>query len=236
MTPGPRPRSLPRFPDFPAPTPARSRERSARPRRWRRPRRAAPGRPAMGQAEDNAGGVQHPSRGHETQAVEQAVGARRKFRAVGVAMEYRERRGQQPGCPIGRSGLEQHHRAQHQGGEGDAEFDARQRHAEQSEQAAQGHHHGKGDRQQPDRPSPELCAPQAHGDHGEHVVEAGHGMPEAHEEAGRFTAEGVCGRRRSREQTGGGCPCRGMADAADYGVHLQEHVNLPRRGRRGRVQ
>ena len=80
-----------------------------------------------------------------------------------------------------------------------ADLDAGQRHADQAEHAAEGHHHRERDGQQPDRRRAELRAPEPDRDHRQHVVEAGDRVAQAGEEALR-AALPRRGRRRARGQ------------------------------------
>jgi len=56
----------------------------------------------MHQADGDAGGVQHPGRKDEPQAVEQGVLARRQFRAMRIAVEQAKDADQGCGRPQGR--------------------------------------------------------------------------------------------------------------------------------------
>src|SRR5262249_12952696 len=66
----------------------------------------------------------------------------------------------------------------------DPDLDPRNPDADESQRAAERHHHREGDWEEPHRRRPELRAPETDGDHREDVVEAGHRVREPGDEAG----------------------------------------------------
>ena len=119
----------------------------------------------------------------EPDRVSQRVGRIRQFRAVRVAVENGEDSDKHPGDPQRRPGGEGYRQPKEHTRERNACLRTRQRHAQNAQRAAEGHHHRKDHRQQPHGRSAEIRAPQTHGHHGDDVVQASERMQEATDES-----------------------------------------------------
>ena len=89
--------------------------------------------------------------------------------------------------PRRRANFEHHGSTEQDRRESDSVFDSRQRHSHQSQHSAESHHHRKRDRQNPNRRSAELRAPQTDRNHRQHVIESRDRVTKAGEESNGFT-------------------------------------------------
>ena len=101
--------------------------------------------------------------------------AGRQLGAVRVAVEDREERDDRRGDRERRLRFAGNHQTKEQRRESNPDLNAGERDADETDESAHGHHHRERHRQQPDGGRAELRAPQADGDHREHVVEPGEG-------------------------------------------------------------
>ena len=97
----------------------------------RRLQQTASPSPLVHRPDSDADQVQKAGRNDKADAIEQPTFAGRQFGAVRVAVEQRERPDKRRGGKERRTPLIQHGCAEQQGGHGDANFDARERHADQ---------------------------------------------------------------------------------------------------------
>ena len=125
--------------------------------------------------------VQAAGRDDEPDAVQQAALAGRQFRAVSVAMKDGEEADQDSRKREWRADFEHHGCAQQDGRGGDAILDSRERYAHQAEHSAERHHHRESHRQNPNGRAAQLRAPEADGNHRQHVIETGDGVLKAGE-------------------------------------------------------
>jgi hypothetical protein len=147
--------------------------------------------------------MQDAGRGDEAECVRRRVGCFGHLGAVGAAMEDREggddRRGDGQRRLVGEGDAE----AEHHSRKRDAGLDGGQRDADHPEGATERHDEREGDRQHPDRRGAEEHAPEADGDHGDHVVGTEDRMREAADEAPGRAVAGMGQRRRGQEERRG---------------------------------
>src|SRR5262249_44396721 len=111
--------------------------------RARRSHRDPASRPARKSSERDSADVQHAGRDHKAHGIRDGVRPNGKFCAMRVAVKDGERSNQNGRNPKRRPCRESHHRAERNGRYGDAGFNARQRHPEDPERSAKGHHQRK---------------------------------------------------------------------------------------------
>ena len=89
--------------------------------------------------------------------------------------------------PERRMQLSEDHRTQHERRNRDANLYTGKRDTEQPQQTTNSHHHGKRDRQHPDRRGAEHGAPEPHGNHCEYVIEPRNRVLKSGEKASDLT-------------------------------------------------
>ncbi len=158
--------------------------------------------PRWRDTDQDAERVQQARGDDEAQAVEQRARAFGQLAPVRVPVEDCEAGDDRRSEPQRRTHLRQHHRAQHDRRDRDADLDTRHRDAEEPHQPAERHHQRKRHWQHPDSGSPKHRAPQSHGHHRQHMIQARDGMGESGEEARGLPPllVGQCGKRRHRQR------------------------------------
>ena len=127
--------------------------------------------------------VQTSGRNDEAHAVKQRALAGRQFGSVRVSVEDGEEANQRRRNTQRRANFEHYGSTKKNRRESDSILDSRQRHSHQSKHSAESHHHGKRDRQNPNRRRAELRAPQTDRNHRQHVIESRDRMAKAGQES-----------------------------------------------------
>ncbi len=141
----------------------------------------------MDSSNANSHRMQASRRNDEAHAVEQGALPGWQLSSVRVSVEYGEEADQRRGNTEGRTHFEHYGSPKENCREGYSIFDARQRHSHESQHAADGHHHRECNREDPNRRRTKLRAPQADGNHSQHMIEPRDRMAKARKEPNGFT-------------------------------------------------
>src|SRR6476660_6191715 len=148
----------------------------------------------------NTDGVQHSSRHHKAGSIYNSWGIQRHLRAMCVTVENSEETNHRH-CHGNRSfNAEGDENTKHDHRECNTNIDGSNRYRCGPEKATNDHKANKGQRDEPQRPSPELVSEKANKDHSELMVQAAERMHEAVHEPARVANSSV-GESGSRSET-----------------------------------